>query len=229
MVDTVNELYSIALKLNQKSDQLNALITSINAKLAKLNFGIEVWLKSHPIKEDGDAKAFLGYYKVKDEWQLSVWDPDDALESGDIPSPRLSGNLWPLTAASRELRLLAMPLIPKLLDRIKDRAEELLTGLEAAEKAAESLGEAPILAPKHSLFLREVSRSRSGPVAGSGPVIQFTVQGLPAGQEAHIANMGGHAGESWKILRIKDGVQGEWTGAYKKAVDALAAVKREFD
>jgi hypothetical protein len=228
VVDTIKELSSIALKLNQKSDQLNALITSINAKLAKLNFGIEVWLKSHPIKENGDSKVFLGYYKSKDEWQLTVWDPDDSLEPGDIPSPRSSGNLWPLTAASRELRLLAMPLIPKLLDGIKDKAEELLSGLEAAEKAAESLGDGKIT-PKVKLWLREVGRSRTGPVAGSGPIYQFSVQGLPAGQEAHIANLGSHAKEAWQIMRIKDGVQGEWAGEYKKAADALASLQREFD
>jgi hypothetical protein len=229
MVDTINELSSIALKLNQKSDQLNALITSINENLARLNFGIEVWLESHPVKENGNAKAFLGYCKSKDEWQLAIWDPNDALELEDRPSVRLAGsNVWPLAEVSRELRLLAMPLIPKLLDGIKEKAEDLLKGLEAAERAAESLGDRKS-AGQTKLTLREVSRSRSGPIAGSGPVIQLAVQGLPAGQEAFIANMGSNAKESWQILRIKNGAQGDWTGAYKKAVDALAALQREFD
>jgi hypothetical protein len=229
MVDTINELSSIALKLNQKSDQLNALITSINSKLAKLNFGIEVWLESHPVKENGNAKAFLGYCKSKDEWQLAVWDPNDALEVEDRPSVRLAGsNVWPLTEASRELRLLAMPLIPKLLDGIKDKAEELLRGLEAAEKAAESLGDGKTR-PRVKLWLREVSRTRNGLVAGSGTIFQFSVQGLPAGQEAHIANLGSHSKEAWRIMRIRDGVQGEWAGEYKKAADALAAIQQEFE
>jgi hypothetical protein len=30
-------------------------------------------------------------------------------------------------------------------------------------------------------------------------------------------------------MRIKNGVQGDWTGAYKKAADALATLQREFD
>jgi hypothetical protein len=41
--------------------------------------------------------------------------------------------------------------------------------------------------------------------------------------------MGSNAKESWQILRIKNGVQGDWTGAYNKAADALAALQREFD
>lgn len=33
----------------------------------------------------------------------------------------------------------------------------------------------------------------------------------------------------WQVLRVKKGVQGQWTGDYKTAQDALAALQKEFD
>lgn len=42
----MNELTSLSATLNQHSDELNTLISSINDQLAKLNLGIETWLDS---------------------------------------------------------------------------------------------------------------------------------------------------------------------------------------
>jgi hypothetical protein len=62
---------------------------------------------------------------------------------------------------------------------------------------------------------------------GDGPlmekwatVIRYDVRGLPPGEQAWIADFH-HA---WHVLRVKDGVQGHWTGDFKTAEDALAAI-----
>jgi hypothetical protein len=60
MVDTLNELASLSRSLNEKSDKLNSIISSINVKLAKLNFGVEAWLYDDAI-EEGEI------YSISDE------------------------------------------------------------------------------------------------------------------------------------------------------------------
>jgi hypothetical protein len=55
---------------------------------------------------------------------------------------------------------------------------------------------------------------------------QYEVDGLPLGERASIAEDG--VSHRWQILRTKDGVQGNWTGDYETAVDALAALQEEF-
>jgi hypothetical protein len=56
-------------------------------------------------------------------------------------------------------------------------------------------------------------------------VINYAVEPAPLGERISIAK----TGNSWKILRTKDGVQGNWTGDFKTAEEALASVQREFD
>ena len=51
MVDTIKELSGLSRKLNQKSDTLNSVISSINEKLTKLNLGVDAWLLD-PIDAD---------------------------------------------------------------------------------------------------------------------------------------------------------------------------------
>ncbi len=159
VVDSINELSDLSRKLNEKSDALNAAISSINKKLARLNFGVEVWLEQSPIEcgdfdttdseiedrpTDPTANAeLLGYCYVEDAWQLAVKNVTLHLradqfghtynEATDSLQPR------PLLKASRQLRFKSASEIPQLLDRIKDEATLLLEGIEKAEKAASKL------------------------------------------------------------------------------------------
>jgi hypothetical protein len=162
MVETIQELSALAKKLNQKSDGINVSISTINAKLAKLNIGLEVWLGSgwsiDALKTDDWEEvnpnetnmlprkrnfASLGYDIVEDAWQLTVkfatetqhWDDDVRDVTTDISDVQYV----PLLKASRELRIAALPLVPRLLDAIKARAEAVLNDIEAAAKAAEEL------------------------------------------------------------------------------------------
>ena len=76
--------------------------------------------------------------------------------------------------------------------------------------------------------LHTVGRSRTGSVYGTGPISQHRVDGLLPGEEAWIANFGSSHHETWRILRTKDGVKGDWTGTYKSAENALAVLRKEF-
>jgi len=75
-----------------------------------------------------------------------------------------------------------------------------------------------------TLTKRETGRSHTGPVIGTGPVIRYAVNGMPEGETADLADFGGR----WRILRTQNGFQGEWTGDYGTADDALAALQKRM-
>lgn len=56
-------------------------------------------------------------------------------------------------------------------------------------------------------------------------VSQYTVHELPPGDRIVISEME----HRWQILRTQGGHQGDWTGDYKSAEDALAAIQKEFE
>src|SRR5262249_34574924 len=136
MVDTINELSELSRKLNQKSDKTNEIITTINKKLAALNFGLEVWVERDWI-ESGDFNkvaidqediypremeiAYLGYAYVEERWQLAVKEAT-LLEhrdyAGEVVREDTEVRYRPLLRASREARIAALPLVPDLLDLI---------------------------------------------------------------------------------------------------------------
>jgi len=45
---------------------------------------------------------------------------------------------------------------------------------------------------------------------------------MPIQQKALIASFGGRYGYRWKLLRVKDGVSGDWTGNHDTPEQALA-------
>ena len=80
--------------------------------------------------------------------------------------------------------------------------------------------------PNVKLTKHEFAWVSEGASRSQGRVYQYRVGGLPAGEEAWIAEF---PHEGWRILRSKSGVQGEWTGHYKSADDALETLQKEFD
>lgn len=71
----------------------------------------------------------------------------------------------------------------------------------------------------------------SGPVDPDVPfevVFGYEVCGLPEGHGALIKNLD-HPRDLWSILRFRNGImQGEHTGSYRSAEDALAALQEEY-
>jgi hypothetical protein len=155
MQDTINELSELSRKLNEKSDQLSTIITSINEKLGAMNLGVEVWLehqalemgatKHRPDEQDCDVMyqegEVLGYCRIDGTWQLAVktcWY-DFVEDDCDVEPTPVVNSEDPLLKASRSIRIKALELLPQLLDQIKTGAQKMLEGIESAEKAAEKL------------------------------------------------------------------------------------------
>ena len=77
--------------------------------------------------------------------------------------------------------------------------------------------------PVHDqLTLQACAWARRGDVALAGPVLEYRVLGMPIQQKALIASFGGRYGYRWKLLRVKDGVSGDWTGNHDTPEQALA-------
>lgn len=154
MMVNLSELTPLAKKLNQKSDELNSVISTINEKLNALNLGIEVWtstpIQSGDYEYDHDTEppqryrevVYLGYAEVGDEWQLAVKEAlletredDNGRQYEDAANPKVR----PLASASRRLRTAAMAELPDLLNGLKYKAEQLISAIDAGKKAADSL------------------------------------------------------------------------------------------
>jgi len=156
----LQDLEPLAKRLNAATESLNTALQSIQDRLNALGIGVEVWLKDTPIEESDwreildrdqeptNGREFtaeeLGYGRLGDGWALLV------RTRRYVEGPGLNGILTteayddgdevkPLLRASRKARLAAVPLIPKLVDLVKTKAEAALKAVEAAQKIAESL------------------------------------------------------------------------------------------
>jgi hypothetical protein len=138
---TMRELADLSLRLNSESNSINATIVALNKKLQTLNIGLEVWLEDSLIQAlPGDERRdgigpYLGYCSVEDEWQLAVrarptphaWEPVGSGVGwvGDLPRS-------PLTKATREIRLAALPQLPFLVSKINQEAQRVLRAIQDA-------------------------------------------------------------------------------------------------
>jgi hypothetical protein len=77
-----------------------------------------------------------------------------------------------------------------------------------------------------TLTKREIAWVRNGPVWGTGRVIEYRIEGPSPDDEAFVANFGSWNHDNWKVLRVKDGAGGDWTGAYGSADEAFAALQQ---
>src|SRR5215469_8736750 len=161
MVDanSLAQLSHLATKLNSQSNELNSSIDALNNQLASLNLGLEVWLDSHPIEDTGlyyiqdrTHKQFgekardltiLGYSKVDEKWQLAIKEETFIFDTvGDAFSGTTEEQVsdgytkQSLLKASREIRMRATLELDNLVTRLKQKAEETLKGIEAAERIA---------------------------------------------------------------------------------------------
>jgi hypothetical protein len=75
------------------------------------------------------------------------------------------------------------------------------------------------------LTKRPIGWSRQGSVAFSGPVFQYEADGMPAGEKALISEFN----RRWRVMRVKDGIGGDWTGDYADPDEAMNALSRELN
>ena len=151
----LSELTPLAKELNQTTDEINGIISTVNEKLAALNLGVEAWLDPSTISKIPAADLtvthlhrstastpVLGYAKLEDAWQLAIkeekiiyqWN-DDAREEEEVSED----SYRPLLKASRDVRLRALEQLPQLLDALKRQGEAVMKTIARAQKAAESL------------------------------------------------------------------------------------------
>jgi hypothetical protein len=158
MVDRLSELSELSQKLNQNSDRANSIIAALNKKLAAMNFGLEVWLDYSALQTgDWETKnpnqtqklprqkqmTYLGYCHIQNSWQLAA-KSGTLVEDYDRDSDEVYTELTeviyePLLKTSRERRVKALPLVPRLLDELKREAESVLRSIDEAEKVADML------------------------------------------------------------------------------------------
>jgi len=68
---------------------------------------------------------------------------------------------------------------------------------------------------------------REGNVYGSGKPFEYELRGLPPGDQVFINNQADE-NNHWQILRVKNGVQGDWSGNYPTLDAAQEAIEKEY-
>lgn len=159
MLENLKKLKIVVSRLNESSDTLTEALTQINDKLNTMNIGLTVWLDGGPSlstrlieKPKGTAgdvytvesKEILGYTKTKIGWGLAVKSirVEHGYFEGDRNSPfanPIEGEIKPLLDSTRDLRIAAIELLPKIIGLLKDAAEETINSIEQAKKLAAEL------------------------------------------------------------------------------------------
>ena len=75
------------------------------------------------------------------------------------------------------------------------------------------------------LTKHEMARIADTSIAGTGPRFQYSISGLPPGEQALIAEF---PIRGWRILRWNDEWHGNWAGSYATPEVALEALQEEI-
>jgi hypothetical protein len=153
----LSKLSPVAQALNQKSNEVNAVISKINAKLLALNLGFEVWLRLDDTglrfaKDDEASPAtkyrqrdLLGYAQCGKDWTWQLVARREKTtyefnqEEGQEETVREIEFTTPLLSASRESRIKAIQNMDAFLSMLKQQAECIIESINQAEAAAENL------------------------------------------------------------------------------------------
>lgn len=131
------ELTAAADTLNTVSDALGAAISKLDAAFKKLNLGVSAWITFQNIPHENmpqySAERRLGYAKVRGERGLAL----RVVEVDSINDEEEVSEEWLLADAPRELRLLALDHIQKLIDALVKQAA--LTAKRVKVKADEAI------------------------------------------------------------------------------------------
>lgn len=153
MADELRELQEVSTRLNQKSDEVNNTLELFQSKLNFMNVGLEVWL-STPLKIESrtgepasttQIEYHLGWAKHDLLWGLVV--KKVVVKSGFVddnyeePWEEVFDEKPPteLRDASRELRVAALSLLPKMVTALKKKATTTIKEIEDAKKLADSM------------------------------------------------------------------------------------------
>ncbi len=142
--DAVEKLSAVSAKLNERSDNLNVVITKLETELRALGPGVTVWLSY--VEEDAGWKSCdhlswllspntcvddrqqgwgLGYEKIGGSWRIAaehveVFVDDDRYDVTALEKP------IPLARAPRAVRLGAIGQLENLVRLLTERVEQCL-------------------------------------------------------------------------------------------------------
>ena len=160
MADALEELKSISARINESSDVLNSTLQQVNTKLRELNFGLTVWLDGPPLAVKSvdpparllrmhiykvEEREILGFTKIHQVgWCLAVvklrvahghFEGDTSCPFSEVTEddPR------PLMECSRDLRVAAIELLPKIFELLKAEGNRLLASIEQVKEFADQL------------------------------------------------------------------------------------------
>jgi hypothetical protein len=142
---------TLAASINAESDSINSIIKHFEETLQRLNFGIEVWAASNPVRsvlaerkaEDDDesvrreTSTELGFCRWTTDWTLCL---REALY--EVSTDSYGDEEWKLkhTYAKRQLlkasradRIASLAQFPALLRELKDAAEQSLKAIHDAK------------------------------------------------------------------------------------------------
>lgn len=117
------KLSAVASDLNFSSDELGKSIADLDASLKKLNLGITAWVQIRSNSDPNEGWYWgeeLGYDKVGATWGMAL-----RTLRGTASDPQNEVvDIWLFNDGPRWLRLLAIELIPKLLEKLSVEAAE---------------------------------------------------------------------------------------------------------
>ena len=116
-------------RLSQAADRLNSKIAAFEEELSSLNLGVAATVRL--FEDDTEPLGLdLEFRKHAGRWRLLVNHWDDGRDHADRA---------PLVGASRELRLDAVALFPKLLESLLAASEQELARIDASAASVDSL------------------------------------------------------------------------------------------
>lgn len=135
----LKQLSSASRTLGEASNKLTEQIKEIEAALATHNLGVIAWVELRRRLEEIDPSVQpvyrierLGYSKKQDKWGLYVSAAIEEVEYYES---------WLLRDAPRELRILAVDAIPKLLEEMVTKAKELTAEVTSKTERAKALAQ----------------------------------------------------------------------------------------
>src|SRR5262249_898685 len=150
----LSSLEEEATKLNGVSNSATDILNTVEKRLARMNIRLEVWLDSWPLKKtdprfiDDDEESVkvhwiqkaLGYARTEKKWWLGVKTvqmngPEE--EHEEPIEVCIDGDPIPLAQASRTIRLSAIRLLPRFLERLERETEQTREAIEQATRIVE--------------------------------------------------------------------------------------------
>jgi hypothetical protein len=133
----LKQLSSASRTLSEASNKLTEQIKEIEVSLASHNLGVVAWVELRRTREEIDPSVArvdridsLGYSKKNGKWGLYVSSSIEEVEHYE---------LWLLRDAPRDLRILAVDAIPRLLEAMVVKARALASEVTSKTDRAKSL------------------------------------------------------------------------------------------